>query len=162
MRALAFALALALPLAAAVAAAAEPPPSPIVSHARKADLQNVLDDLRAAIEAKGLVIDYQSHLNRMLERTGQDVGSTRKLYVDAQSFVFCSAVLSRRMMEADAANVALCPYVLTVYATVQQPDTVVVAYRRPWRPDAAAASQAALREVDALLDALAREALGIK
>jgi len=154
------ALALTLPLAAPAAFAAEP--SPLVSYSRVAKFDNVLDDLRAAIEAKGLVIDYQSHVHRMLERTGQDVGSARKLYVDAQSFVFCSALLSRRMMEADASNVALCPYTITVYVTVQQPDKVVVAYRRPWRPDGSPASQAALRDVAALLDAIAREALGIK
>lgn len=155
------ALAATLGLAAA-ALAAEPVPSPIVSHARQARFDNVRDDLRAAIEAKGLVIDYHSQLNRMLERTGKDVGSARKIFVDAQSFVFCSAALSRKMLEADPANAAECPYTITVYATVQQPDTVVVAYRRPWRPDGSAASQAALREVDALLDGLAREALGIK
>lgn len=155
------ALAATLGLAAA-ALAAEPVPSPIVSHARQARFDNVRDDLRAAIEAKGLVIDYHSQLNRMLERTGKDVGSARKIFVDAQSFAFCSAALSRKMLEADPANAAECPYTITVYATVQQPDTVVVAYRRPWRPDGSAASQAALREVDALLDGLAREALGIK
>jgi len=162
IRAFALAATLVLTLALGVQAARAAEPAPIVSYARQAKFDDVRDDLRAAIEARGLVIDYQSHVNRMLERTGKDVGSAQPLYVEAQSFVFCSALLSRRMMEADAANVALCPYVLTVYATVQQPDTVVVAYRRPWRPDGSPASQAALREVDALLDGLAREALGIK
>lgn len=137
-------------------------PSPVVSHSRKAKFENVRDDLKAAIEARGLVVDFESHMHEMLERTGKDVGSTKKIYVDAQAFAFCSAALSRKMMEADAANVVMCPYTLTVYATVQQPDTVVVAYRRPWRPGASAASQAALAEVDKLLDGLAREALGIK
>jgi hypothetical protein len=37
-----------------------------------------------------------------------------------------------------------------------------VSYRRPWRPDGAAASKAALKEVEALLDAIARQALGMK
>ena len=155
------ALALALLMSwTAPAFAADPPP--VVSYARNAKFDNVRDDLQAAIEAKGLVIDFQSHIHRMLERTGKDVGSARKLYADAQAFVFCSAALSRKMMEADPASVVMCPYVLTVYATAQQPDTVVVAYRRPWRPDAPPAAQAALREVEALLDGIAREALGMK
>jgi uncharacterized protein (DUF302 family) len=137
-------------------------PHPVVSYSKKAKYEEVRDDLKSAIEAKGLVIDYQSFVNRMLERTGKDVGSGRKLYADAQAFVFCSAALSRKTMEADAANAALCPYSIMVYATAREPEKVVVAYRRPWRPDGSAASKAALKEVEALLDGIAREALGLK
>lgn len=149
--------ALALP---AAAAAAEP--DPVVSYAKKGRFEDVRDDLKAAIEARGLVIDAQSFVNRMLERTGKDVGSTRKLYVDAQAFVFCSAVLSRRMMEADPANAAMCPWSLMVYATAAEPDRVVVAYRRLLRAGGSPASRAALAEVEALLDGIAREAVGRK
>ena len=137
-------------------------PHPVVTYSKRARFDDVRDDLKAAIEGKGLVIDYQSFVNRMLERTGKDVGSARKLYADAQAFVFCSALLSRKTMEADAANAALCPYSIMVYATVQDPGTVHVAYRRPWRPDGSAASKAALTEVERLLDGIAREALGLQ
>ena len=137
-------------------------PHPIVAYSKRAKFEDVRDDLKSAIEAKGLVIDYQSFVNRMLERTGKDVGSGRKLYADAQAFVFCSAALSRKTMEADPANAALCPYSVMVYATAQDPGTVHVSYRRPWRPDGSAASKAALKAVEALLDGIAREALGLK
>lgn len=137
-------------------------PNPVVTHSKRAKFEDVRDDLKLAIEAKGLVIDYQSYVNRMLERTGKDVGSARKLYADAQAFVFCSAALSRKTMEADPANAALCPYSIMVYETVQEPGKVTVSYRRPWRPDGSAASKAALAEVDKLLDGIAREALGLR
>ena len=137
-------------------------PHPVVTYSKRAQFDDVRDDLKAAIEGKGLVIDYQSFVNRMLERTGKDVGSARKLYADAQAFVFCSAVLSRKTMEADPANAALCPYSIMVYATAKDPGTVHVAYRRPWRPDGPAASKAALKEVETLLDGIAREALGLR
>jgi len=137
-------------------------PHPVVSYSKKAKFDDVRDDLKTAIEGRGLVVDYQSFVNRMLERTGKDVGSARKLYADAQAFVFCSAALSRKTMEADPANVSLCPYTITVYATAQDPGTVHVSYRRPWRPDGSAVSKAALQEVEALLDGIAREALGLK
>jgi uncharacterized protein (DUF302 family) len=137
-------------------------PHPVVSYSKKARFDDVRDDLKTAIEGRGLVVDYHSFVNRMLERTGKDVGSARKLYADAQAFVFCSAVLSRKTMEADPANVSLCPYSITVYATAQDPGTVHVSFRRPWRPDGSAASKAALKEVEALLDGIAREALGLK
>lgn len=136
-------------------------PQPIVTYSRRAKFEDVRDDLKQAIEAKGLVIDHQSFVNRMLERTGTDVGSTRKLYVDAQAFVFCSALLSRKTMEADPANAALCPYSIMIYETVNARGTVHVSYRRPWRPDGPAASKAALREVEQLLDGIARKALGL-
>ncbi len=136
-------------------------PHPIVTYSKAAKFDDVRDDLKLAIEAKGLVIDYESFINKMLERTGKDVGSTRKIYADAQAFVFCSAALSRKTMEADPANIAHCPYSMVVYATAQEPEKVHVAYRRPWRPDGSAASKAALQEVERLLDGIARKALGL-
>jgi len=149
-------------LAACAIAAHAADPSAIVTYSKKAKFEDVRDDLKLAIEGKGLVIDYQSHVNRMLERTGKDVGSARKLYADAQAFVFCSAALSRKAMEADPANMALCPYSISVYATAAEPEKVFVSYRRPWRPDGSAASKAALKEVEALLDGIAREAAGLR
>lgn len=137
-------------------------PSAVVTYSKKARFEDVRDDLKTAIESKGLVIDYQAHINSMLERTGKDVGSSRKLYVGAQSFIFCSAALSRKTMEADAANVAMCPYAITVYTTVQQPEMTHVVYKRPWRRDGSAASKTALKEVEGLLDGIARTATGTK
>lgn len=135
-------------------------PHPIIVYSKRGRFEDIRDDLKLAIEGKGLVIDYHSFLGRMLERTGRDVGSGRRLYADAEAFVFCSAVLSRKTMEADPANAAFCPYTLVVYATAADPGTVHVAFQRPWRPDGSAASQATLKEVEALLDGLAREAVG--
>ena len=137
-------------------------PNPVVTYAKAARFEDVRDDLKLAIEGRGLVVDYQSYVNRMLERTGKDLGATRKLYADAQAFVFCSAALSRKTMEADPANVALCPYSMVVYEKVQEPGKVHVSYRRPWRPDGPPASKAALMEVEKLLDGIAREALGLR
>jgi uncharacterized protein (DUF302 family) len=150
-------------LAAALLCTAGAVAQPMVSYTRSgAKVADVRDDLKTAIESRGFVVDYQAQINTMLERTGKDVGSAKPLYVDAQSLQFCSAQLSRRMMEADPANVVMCPYTLVVYATVARPQQVVVAYRRPLRQGGSAASHAALREVDKLLDGLAREAVGKK
>jgi len=108
-------------LAAGATAVLAADPHPVVGYSKKAKFEDVRDDLKLAIEGKGLVIDFQSYVNRMLERTGKDVGSARKLYTDAQAFVFCSAALSRKTMEADAVNVSLCPYSIAVYATAAAP-----------------------------------------
>ena len=151
-------LAIALVLAGGSVAA-----QPVVSYSKSpAKFEDVRDDLKSAIEAKGLVIDYHAQIGRMLERTGGDVGSTKRLYVDAQAFQFCSAQLSRKTMEADPANVAMCPYTLVVYATASKPNEVIVAYRRPMKPGGGPASRSSLGEVEALLDKLARGAVGRK
>ena len=62
-------------------------PHPVVTYSKQAKFDDVRDDLKLAIEAKGLVIDYQSFVNRMLERTGKDVGSARKLYAEDRKSV---------------------------------------------------------------------------
>jgi uncharacterized protein (DUF302 family) len=148
-------LALALLAGAAVA-------QPVVSYTKPgARFEDVRDDLKQAIESRGFVIDYQAQIGKMLERTGKDLGTAKPLYADAQSLQFCSAQLSRKLMQADPANVVLCPFTLVVYATVDQPQQVIVTYRRPMlRPGGNAASRAALGELDALLDSVAREAVG--
>jgi uncharacterized protein (DUF302 family) len=137
-----------------------PDPHPLVTHSKRgAKFEDVLEELKLAIEAQGLVIDHESLVGRMLERTGKDLGSARRLYADARAVVFCSAALSRKTMEADPTNVSFCPYSIMVYATAEDPGTVRVSYRRPWRPDGSTASKAALKEVAGLLDRIAREAL---
>jgi uncharacterized protein (DUF302 family) len=121
------------------------------------------EDLVNAITGRGLVIDNNSHVAKMLDRTGQDLGATKKIYGDdqGQTFSFCSAGLSRKTMEADPNNIAFCPYTIVLYTTRAEPNKVNIAYRRPVRMDDSAASKAALKEVEALLDGIAREALNL-
>jgi hypothetical protein len=65
-------------------------------------------------------------------------------------------------MEADPHNILFCPYTIALYSTLAEPKKVYIAYRRPQRADDSAASEAALNEVAALLDGIAREALNLK
>ena len=105
--------------------------------------------VESAIIGKGLVIDYVSHTGEMLNRTGSDVGSDVKLFEAADIFVFCSAILSRKVMEADPMNIAHCPYGIFV---ADRAGEVMVGYRTyPEGP---------MQEVQALLDEIAREAVG--
>ena len=104
--------------------------------------------VESAIVDKGLVIDYVSHTGAMLNRTGADVGSDKKLYDAADIFLFCSAVLSRKVMEADPMNIAHCPYGIFV---TDKDDKVMVGYRNmPEGP---------MQEVQALLDEIVRAAI---
>lgn len=102
-----------------------------------------------AIIGQGLVIDYVSHVGEMLNRTGADVGSDVRIFEAADVFLFCSAVLSRRVMEADPMNIAHCPYGIFV---TDRDGAVQIGYRH--LPDGP------MDEVEALLDVIAREAAG--
>jgi uncharacterized protein (DUF302 family) len=105
--------------------------------------------VESAIVGKGLVIDYVSRVGEMLNRTGTDVGSDVKLFDAADIFVFCSAVISRKAMEADPMNIAYCPYGVFV---ADREGQVMVGYRN--------FPQGPMQEVQALLDEIVREAVG--
>ena len=79
--------------------------------------------LESAIVGEGLVIDFTSHVGEMLARTGADMGAGGSPVGEAQAFVFCSATVSREVMEADPLNVAFCPY--SVFAAEIDGRTVV-------------------------------------
>ena len=139
-------------------------PAPVVRYSAEQKYEYVRDDLINAINSRGFVIDQISHVGQMLDRTGKDLGTTKKIFGDdqAQTFSFCSAVLSRKTMEADLHNIAFCPYTIVLYSTAAEPKKVYVAYRPPHSPDGSPASKAALKEVEMLLDKISREALNLK
>lgn len=72
--------------------------------------------VESAIVGRGLVIDYTSHTGDMLERTREDIGSDVVLFDGADIYLFCSASISRQVMEADWRNIANCPYAIQVIA----------------------------------------------
>ena len=82
--------------------------------------------VESAIVGKGLVVDYISHVGDMLKRTGADVGSSETLFENAQIFIFCSAVVSRQVMEADPGNIVHCPYGIYV---ADRDGTVTIGHR---------------------------------
>ena len=81
----------------------------------EASFEDTAFAVQEAIVGRGLVIDYISHTGDMLERTRGDVGSDQVLFEGAQIFLFCSASVSRQVMEADWRNLAFCPYAITVF-----------------------------------------------
>lgn len=154
----AFALLLWLPAAAAAERVAAP--GHLALYATKGDFETVKEDVVIAITNRGLVIDHTSHVGDMLERTGKDLGTPKKIYGKAEALQFCSAAVSRRTMEADPVNILFCPYTIVIYTLPRDPKKVYVGYRRP--QPAGPATSAALREVEELLDGIVKEALNLK
>ena len=149
----AFALGLAL---AAPALAAEP--DHMVVAKSQAKFEDVKEDVVNAVTKRGLVVDYTAHIGAMLDRTAKDVGAAKQIYARAEAVQFCSATLSRKMMEADPSNIVFCPYVIAIYTLAADPGTVYVAYRRP-QAVGTPESRAALKAIDDLLSTIVREAV---
>ena len=101
----------------------------------------------------GLVIDHVSDVGGMLSRTRADVGSDVVLYEAAEAYGFCSATVSRAVMEADPMNIAYCPYHVFIMQEAGA-ETVTIGYRG--YPDGA------MDQVEALLDRIARNAVGLE
>ncbi|MES0863171.1 DUF302 domain-containing protein [Ruegeria sp. SCPT10] len=105
--------------------------------------------VESAIVGQGLVIDYVSHVGEMLNRTGADVGSDKQIFAAADIFIFCSAKLSREVMEADPMNIGFCPYGIFV---AEDDNGVTVGYRSyPEGP---------MQKVQTLLSEIVKEAVG--
>lgn len=122
----------------------------IVSYETDQSFDDVVFGLESAILDRGLVIDGQNHVGEMLARTREDVGSDKVIYEHAEVYSFCSAVLSRKMMEADPLNIGFCPYDIFVAQPVGE--KVIVGFRNfPEGP---------MKEVQSLLDSIARSATG--
>lgn len=137
-------------LAAAIAIAAGPALAgdEAVTYPYDGSFADAAFAVENAIIGRGLVIDYVSHTGEMLNRTGADVGSTKELFNEADVYLFCSAQVSRSVMEADPMNIAHCPYGVFV---ADQGGDVIIGYREY--------PEGAMQEVQALLEDIVKEAL---
>lgn len=122
----------------------------MVSYATELEYDDVTFGLESAITDRGLVVDHISHVGEMLERTRVDVGSDVVLFDRADVYSFCSAKLSRQVMEADPMNITFCPYDIFV---AQRPgeDTVTIGFR--------SFPEGEMQIIQNLLDEIAREAI---
>ena len=138
----------ALTLAASPVLAAD-----MITYDTDQPFDDVTFGLENAILDAGLVIDHVSHTGDMLERTRGDVGSDVTLFLDADIYSFCSAKLSREVMEADPMNILFCPYDIFVMVRPETPEVTTIGFRT--------FPEGAMKSVEALLDDLARAAIGL-
>ncbi|MEJ8474103.1 DUF302 domain-containing protein [Roseibium algae] len=134
-------------------------PDGVTAYKVVGDFDDVHFGLESAIVNRGLVIDHTSHVGEMLARTKDDVGGTKDIFVKAEALMFCSANLSRKVMEEDPSNIAFCPYVVFAYEAADNPGTTLVGFRQ--LPETGSdASKQAIGAVNALLDDIVTEAAG--
>lgn len=117
------------------------------------DFDGTFEDATFAVESaivgQGLVIDYVSHVGDMLNRTGGDVGSDAMIFKNADIFLFCSAVVSRQVMEKDPMNITHCPYGIFVMETE---DGVIVGHKDY--------PEGSMQAVENLMQQIVAEAIG--
>ena len=90
---------------------------------------DVASGIENAIVNRGFKVDYHGFIGDMLKRTATDVDAGKALYKDAEFFTFCSAVVSRKVMEAEIGDIAYCPYVVFAYEPAETPGKVTVGFR---------------------------------
>ena len=140
---------LALTIAASSVSAAD-----MITYDTDQSFDDVTFGLENAILDAGLVIDHISHTGDILERTKGDVGSDVTLFLHADVYSFCSAKLSRDVMEADPMNIVFCPYDIFVMVRPETPDVTTIGFRT--FPDGA------MKTIEALLDGIAKAAIGLE
>lgn len=136
-------------LVAGTAAAESHMTGPATTYTFDGSFEDAAFALENAIVGKGLVVDYVTHTGDMLARTGEDVGSDVKLFEAADVYLFCSAVVSRKVMEANPMNLAFCPYGIFV---AERDGEVMLGYQN--YPDGE------MQEVQSMLDDIVQDALG--
>ncbi len=124
-----------------------------VVYTAHGDFEFIRDAVAAAIEGQGLKINHFNKISAMLDNTAAAVGSTRKIYLNAEQIEFCSATVSRQMMEADPHSVAMCPYIISIYNLPADPKTIYISYRKPPIGNNPK-SKAAFRAEEKLLDGI--------
>ncbi len=130
----------------------------VVVRAIEGDFAEIRDRVAFAVESQGLVVDHTANVGEMLARTGKDLGETRQIFGNVQVLEFCSALVSRRMVQADPQLLAFCPYGIAVYTLPGDSLTTYVAYRRMVTDAVSPAQKPALERVESLLEAIVEEA----
>lgn len=130
----------------------------LMVKSKQGNFEDVRDDLVMAIESRGIKINHTNYIAKMLERTGESLGASKQVYGMGEQVEFCKSDLSRAQMEAHPANMAFCPYIISVYTLPQDAKTIYLAYRKPLAPGADKATLKALADVAKLLDEITDEA----
>ncbi len=101
-----------------------------ISYSTEEGFEDVMDNIKLAIENRGMYINNVMHMSEMLDRTGKDLGFEQQIYLKADSIEFCSALLSRRMTREDPRRIINCPFIISVYVLPAEPDKTYIAHRR--------------------------------
>lgn len=124
----------------------------MITFSTDQSFDDIVFGVESAILDAGLVVDNVSHVGEMLERTRADIGSEVVIFTHAEVFSFCSAKISRAVMEADPMNVVFCPYNIFIAELPDKPGETIVGFRQY--------PEGAMQQVQGLLDGIVKSAIG--
>lgn len=128
---------------------------PVVVLHTAGEFEDIIESVKDAITARGLLVSGTLHVSDMLKRTGKDLGHEKQIYVKAESVEFCSALMSHLMIGKDPRNLVICPFTVAVYVLAEAPDRVSVAYRKAV---IAGGDPEVTEKINAMLEGIATEA----
>jgi len=131
--------------------------APVKTVRVSGDFEDIRDNLRQAIEGKGINIAHTLPASDMLNRTGKDFGIEKNVFLQAETVEFCSARISHRLAQANHENILLCPFTISIYVLSDDPQHVYLSWRRPFA-FSDTESQAAVQEMVELVETIIREA----
>lgn len=127
----------------------------IITHKVEGVYSDVAGEVRAAIEGKGINIAHVLQASDMLHRTAAAFGYNDDVYLNAETYEFCSARISHKLSRIDPDNIVLCPFTISVYVVRDDPAHVRLSYRVPvGKPG----TEDAAREVEQLIESILNDA----
>lgn len=128
---------------------------PMVIYQSEEPFEDVIENIKMAIQERGMLVSGILHVSDMLNRTGPDLGYPQ-IFEKAESVEFCSADISHRMTQVAPENMAICPFTISVYVKSKEPLQLYVAYRRQYLAgDAGEVTESIYK----LLDGIVRESI---
>jgi len=95
----------------------------------KGDYADLKETLEMAITDHGMVISKVFHISDMLQRTGKAIGAKKQVYNKGEILSFCSARLSRKMMEMNPEYISFCPFRISIYAVANDVNNIQLTYQ---------------------------------
>jgi len=103
----------------------------IIVQKIKGNFSDVDKSMRDAILGQGISLAHVLHASDMLKRTGKDFGYDQDVYANAEILEFCSARISQKLARIDPDNIILCPFTISLYTLIKEPDMVYIVYQIP-------------------------------
>ena len=124
----------------------------------RGEFNEVKEFLLQSIAGNGIKISSTSYISKMLQRTKEDVGANKDIFKNAEAIGFCSASLSREMMETNPHHIVYCPYTIVIYELAKEPGIIYLGYRRPF-PANISDSDPSLKKIDTLMSDIISEVI---
>ena len=106
--------------------------------------------------AKEQMNKFSSDDSQNSEASNKSISTS--VFMRSEIIEFCSAKLSRKMTNADPANVIFCPYSIAIYTTTASPDIVNISYLQ-LSAIGSKKSRSVLLEVENMLESIILEAI---